>query len=274
MVLPLLLIVAAAPLLALMSGRGGGRGGGRGRGLGRGRGMTPARGDVWDPKGPHARHILRGYLAGNSDFVNWDAFKAAHSNWIITELNPYPIGHYAHDNLRRNFNNTISRYHKHIDPNDPYDGGSVGHRCSSSVILLIAVSHVLLLLHHQAVTPTSSCVILVHQGCPRRIHKDSTLFQVTTNSSTSTLRPTFQPKSWKIQSQKRSQKKKSQKRNQPQSFCSRSTTLHRLFRTSTCQPTPSPASHFMRLPSRSKAKTLMQSPMQWVLFAFSEREQC
>jgi len=122
------LVCASFAAIALMSGRPprGGRavrGRGLGRGLGRGRGTQAVRGLTWNRNGDHAKAILRGYLGQQPAFATWNAFKAAHASWILTEQNP--SGYYVQDNLCRNYKETLKRYHKHIDPNDPYDGASL-----------------------------------------------------------------------------------------------------------------------------------------------------
>jgi hypothetical protein len=78
---------------------------------------------TWNRNGDHAKHILRGYLGQQPAFANWNAFKAAHASWILSDQNQ--SGYYTGDNLCRNFKETLKRYHKHIDPNDPYDGASL-----------------------------------------------------------------------------------------------------------------------------------------------------
>ena len=118
----LLSLAAGSLAVVLMSGRGRGRGV---HGLGRGRGVQALRGLTWNRNGDHAKHILRGYLSEQPAFANWNAFKAGHASWILSDQNP--SGYYAMGNLNRNFKETLKRYHKHIDPNDPYDGVSI-HR--------------------------------------------------------------------------------------------------------------------------------------------------
>jgi len=122
----LLSLASASVAIVLMSGRPprGGRGGRGSRsnnpGLGRGRGVQALKGLTWNRNGDHAKQIVRGYLAGQPQFADWDAFKRANSSWILSQSNP--SGYYVQDNLCRNFKETLKRYHKHIDPNDPYDG--------------------------------------------------------------------------------------------------------------------------------------------------------
>ena len=90
-------------------------------GNGRGRGRQPLTGVAFDRNGEHAKQILRGYLANDPSYLTWSAFKSGPgSTWIITAGNPN--GSYSLDNLRRNYDRVLKRYHKHIDPNDPFDG--------------------------------------------------------------------------------------------------------------------------------------------------------
>jgi len=116
----------ALPLFAIAfmvrGGRGGGGRGGGGRGGGGrgGRNQQLPRGRQWDRDGDHANYILRGYIAGNPNFADWRAFKAAHTSWLLTAANP--TGYYLNDNLRRNFNGTIDRWERFQNPDDDFDG--------------------------------------------------------------------------------------------------------------------------------------------------------
>ena len=97
-----------------------------GNGRGRGKGRIAARGVTWDRDGEDALYILKGYIAGDPKFADWEAFRSNHSNWLITGANPK--GTYVTDNMRRNFREVLLRYHNHLDPNKAYDGAYSGFR--------------------------------------------------------------------------------------------------------------------------------------------------
>jgi len=124
------------PFVLAAAGRRGAASGGKG--LGRSRGRQPATGIAWDRNGEHAKQILRGYLSNDPHYLSWDSFKTrVGAAWIISATNP--AGSYTLDNLRRNYANVLKRYHKHIDPNDPFDG-QFGLSSFSSVLVALLLS--------------------------------------------------------------------------------------------------------------------------------------